>query len=53
MGAPKITSQDLGSRVSANRSFYVTCTVDGLIPLERTLTQGSDPGHGPAQNHFH
>lgn len=31
----------------------VTCTVDGLVPLEWTLTQGSYPGHGPAQNNFH
>lgn len=31
----------------------VTCTVDGLVPLERTLTQGPDPGHGAAENHFH
>lgn len=45
--SPKMTECDVGPGGQL-MEVAVTCTVDGLVPLERTLTQGSDPGHGPA-----
>lgn len=43
--APKTPGCFLRAGTLANGSLCVTCTVDGLVPLERTLTQGSDSGH--------
>lgn len=35
------------------RTGPITCVVNGLISLERTLTQGSDSSHGSTQNNLH